>query len=227
MKQQLKRALQIVLVPFAAAIVFFEQTLIRYLNRVTAAVAAWPPIARLEAWLKRLPPYWALLTFATPSILILPVKVAAFWFGMHGRYGLALGSVILGKLLGTAILARLYAILRPTLRGLNGVLDRAPRFLDEAHRTLAPLATTIHHYGPAFAFLRPYTPEFVGFTMNWGNAFGTYDSQGHVWDGLVAPGPDAFNEGVAHLPGQVKRPKPNPGDAVRQPWVDATGGGPR
>jgi hypothetical protein len=115
MKQQLKRALQIVLVPFAAAIVFFEQTLIRYLNRVTAALAGWPPIARLEAWLKRLPPYWALLTFATPSILILPVKVAAFWFGMHGRYGLALGSVILGKLLGTAILARLYAILRPTL----------------------------------------------------------------------------------------------------------------
>jgi phospholipid/cholesterol/gamma-HCH transport system substrate-binding protein len=118
-------------------------------------------------------------------------------------------------------------ILRPTLRGLNGVLDRAPRLLDEAHRTLAPLAATIHDYGPALTFLRPYTPEFVGFTMNWGNAFGTYDSQGHVWDGLLAPGPDAFNEGMTHLPGQVKRPKPNPGDAVGQPWVDATGSGPR
>ena len=115
MKQHIKRVLQIVLVPIAAAIVFIEQTIIRYLNKVTAAIAAWPPIARLEAWLVRLPPYWALLTFATPSILILPVKVAAFWFGMHGRYGLALGSVILGKLLGTAILARLYAILRPKL----------------------------------------------------------------------------------------------------------------
>jgi hypothetical protein len=115
MKQHLKRALQLVLVPLAATIVFIEQTLIRYLNVVTAAVAAWPPIARLETWLVRLPPYWALLTFTTPSILILPVKVAAFWFGMHGRYGLALASVILGKLLGTAILARLYAILRPKL----------------------------------------------------------------------------------------------------------------
>jgi hypothetical protein len=115
MKQHLKRALQMALVPFAAAIVFFEQTLIRYLNLVTAAIAAWPPIARLEGWLMRLPPYWALLTFATPSILILPVKLAAFWFGLHGRYALALGSVILGKLLATAILARLYRILRPTL----------------------------------------------------------------------------------------------------------------
>ncbi len=115
MKQHLKRALQIALVPVAAAIVFFEQTLIRYLNMVTAAIAGWPPIARLEAWLVRLPPYWALLTFAAPSILILPVKLSAFWFGMHHRYGLAFASVILGKLLATAILARLYRILRPSL----------------------------------------------------------------------------------------------------------------
>ena len=115
MKQHLKRALQIVLVPIAAVIVFIEQTLIRYLNMVTAAIAGWPPIARLEAWLVRLPPYWALLTFAAPSILILPVKLSAFWFGVHHRYGLALGSVILGKLLATAILARLYRILRPSL----------------------------------------------------------------------------------------------------------------
>jgi len=115
MKQHLKRALEVALVPLAAAIVFFEQTLIRYLNRVTAAVAAWPPIARLEARLVRLPPYWALLAFVAPSVLILPIKLAAVWFGVHGRYGLALASVILGKLLATAILARLYKILRPTL----------------------------------------------------------------------------------------------------------------
>jgi len=115
MKQHLKRALEVALVPLAAAIVFFEQTLIVYLNRVTAAVAAWPPIARLEAWLVRLPPYWALLAFVAPSILILPIKLFAVWFGVHGRYGLALASVILGKLMATAILARLYKILRPSL----------------------------------------------------------------------------------------------------------------
>jgi hypothetical protein len=115
MKQHLKRALEIALVPLAAAIVFFEQTLIRYLNRVTAAVAAWPPIARLEGWLVRLPPYWALVAFVAPSILILPIKLAAVWFGVHERYGLALASVVLGKLLATAILARLYRILRPSL----------------------------------------------------------------------------------------------------------------
>jgi hypothetical protein len=115
MKRHFKRALEIALVPFAAAIVFFEQTLIRYLNEVTAAIAAWPPIARLEARLVRLPPYAALLTFVAPSVLILPIKVIALWFGMHGKYGLAIATLVSGKLLATAILARLYRILRPTL----------------------------------------------------------------------------------------------------------------
>ena len=105
MKQHIKRAFQIALVPLVAALVFLEQTLIRCLNMVTTAIAAWPPIAKLESQLVRLPPYWALLTFVTPSLLILPIKLSAFWFGVHHRYGLALGSVIVGKLLATAILA--------------------------------------------------------------------------------------------------------------------------
>ncbi|HLG49749.1 MAG TPA: hypothetical protein VKY24_26145 [Reyranella sp.] len=137
MKQHLKRALQILLVPIAAAIVFIEQTIIRYLNMVTAAIAGWPPIARLEAWLVRLPPYWALLTFAAPSILILPVKLSAFWFGMHHRYGLALGSVILGKLLATAILARLYRILRPSLMTISWFAWADTRFFAWRDRAYA------------------------------------------------------------------------------------------
>jgi hypothetical protein len=119
MNRHLKRALEIAIVPLAAAIVLFEQTLIRYLNEVTAAVARWPPIARLEAWLARLPPYAALAAFAAPSILILPVKLSALWFGYHHHYALAVASVVLGKILATAILARLYRILRPTLLQLR------------------------------------------------------------------------------------------------------------
>lgn len=118
MKQHLKRALEVALVPIAAAIVFFEQTLIVYLNRLTAAIASWPPIARLEAWLLTLRPYPALLAFVAPSILILPIKVAALFFATKHLFGLALVSLIVGKLLATAILARLYRILRPTLMSI-------------------------------------------------------------------------------------------------------------
>jgi len=119
MNPQLKRALEIAVVPFAAAVVFVEQVLIRYLNVMMAAVARWPVIARFEAWLMSLPPWAAVLAFALPSIIILPVKVSALWFAAHHRFALATGSVVLGKILATAILARLYRILRPTMMQLR------------------------------------------------------------------------------------------------------------
>ena len=87
MNRHLKRALEVAIVPLAAAIVFFEQTLIKYLTR-HGGVARWPPIAKLEAWLVRLPPYAALCAFVTPSILILPIKFIALWFATIGQYEL-------------------------------------------------------------------------------------------------------------------------------------------
>ena len=108
MSPRLKRVLEIAVVPFAAAVVFVEQVLIRYLNMMMVAVARWPPIARLEARLTTLPPWAAVLAFAAPSIIILPVKVSALWFAAHHRFVLA-----------TAILARLYRILRPTMMTLR------------------------------------------------------------------------------------------------------------
>ena len=118
MNQHLKRALEIVIVPFAAAVVFVEQVLIHYLNAMMAAIGRWPPMTRLEAWLVELPPWAALLAFVMPSIIILPVKVSALWFAAHHRFFLATAAVVLGKLLATAILARLYRLLRTNLRAL-------------------------------------------------------------------------------------------------------------
>ncbi|WIM14028.1 MAG: hypothetical protein OJF58_004997 [Enhydrobacter sp.] len=119
MEQRLKHALEVVLVPIAAAVVFLEQTLIRYLNLMMAAFARWPPVARVEAFLQRLPPSAAVLAFAAPSILILPVKLSALWFVAHHRFVLAFAAVALGKVLATAIVARLYRILRPNLLALG------------------------------------------------------------------------------------------------------------
>jgi hypothetical protein len=119
MRQRLKHALELVLVPIAAAVVFLEQTLIRYLNMMMAAFARLPLVARLEAFLVRLPPGVAVLVFAAPSIFILPVKLAAFWLAVHRHFVLAFVAVALGKILATAVVARLYKILRPTLMSLR------------------------------------------------------------------------------------------------------------
>src|ERR1700755_395928 len=119
MNSRLKRALEIAVVPFAAAVVFVEQVLIRYLNMMMVAVARWPPVARMAAWLVTLPPWAAVLTFAMPSLIILPVKISALWFAAHHRFALATAAVVLGKIMATAILARLYRILRPTMMTLR------------------------------------------------------------------------------------------------------------
>ncbi len=115
MKHYLKRFLELAFIPIAAAIVFFEDFLLHYLGLAMARLAKWPPVARLEAWLRGLPPWAALLAFVAPSTLVLPVKLAAVWFALQGRFGLATASIVAGKMLATALLARLYQILRPTL----------------------------------------------------------------------------------------------------------------
>ena len=115
MKRHLKYVLELLFVPIAAAIVFIEQVLLRYLGRAMAAIAKWPPIARLEGWLRGLPPWAALIAFAAPSLLVVPVKLAAVWFALQHRYGLSAASIVVGKMLATALVARLYQVLRPTL----------------------------------------------------------------------------------------------------------------
>src|SRR5258708_27838194 len=98
MNPRLKRALEIAIVPFAAAVVFVEQVLIRYLNRMMAAVSCWPPVARLEAWLMSLPPWAAVLAFAMPSIIILPVKASTLSLAADHRFALATRAVVLGTI---------------------------------------------------------------------------------------------------------------------------------
>jgi hypothetical protein len=115
MKKQLKYALEVLVVPLAAAVVFFEQVLIGMLNTITAAVARWTPIAAIEAWLIKQPPWVALVAFVMPSILILPIKFSALFFAVHHKFGMAIAAVVIGKMLATAIVARLYVVLRPTL----------------------------------------------------------------------------------------------------------------
>jgi len=122
MKRHLKRALEVLLVPVAAAVVFFEDVLLHYLGLAMAAIARWPPIARIETWLVGLPPWAALIAFVAPSTLVLPVKLAAVWFAMQGKFVLATGAIVLGKVVATALVARLYKILRPTLLQLSWYL---------------------------------------------------------------------------------------------------------
>ncbi|MDT7632910.1 MAG: phospholipid/cholesterol/gamma-HCH transport system substrate-binding protein [Pseudonocardiales bacterium] len=119
-------------------------------------------------------------------------------------------------------------LLGPTLDAADRLLDRTPDFLDEATDTLPQLRKTVEGAGPALAFLRPYTPEIMGFVSNWGNFFSTYDSVGHFASPMVVTGKTALdNNPNVTIPGERASTQMSPGQLVDQSWTDADGSGPR
>ena len=107
MNPRLKRGLELLLVPIAAAIVFFEQVLIKYLNAAMAAFARLPWIARFEAWLETLPPWGAFIAFIGPSALILPVKLSAVWFVINGYYTTAVVVVVAAHVINSSLVTKM------------------------------------------------------------------------------------------------------------------------
>ncbi|WP_037075958.1 MlaD family protein [Pseudonocardia spinosispora] len=119
-------------------------------------------------------------------------------------------------------------LLGPTLDAADGLLDVAPDFLDTSSHVLPVLRTTLDTANPAVAFLRPYTPEIMGFLSGWGGVFSPYDSMGHMGHPIVPAGQTANNNGPnVQTPGETISPVILPGAIVNQPWADATGSAPR
>ncbi len=101
-----------------ALLILFEEWGWEPLKRAMAWVARLPPLAWLERRIAALPPYAALVVFALPTLLLLPVKLAALWLIGAGQAGLGLAVIVLAKLVGTALLARLFQLTQPALMQL-------------------------------------------------------------------------------------------------------------
>jgi hypothetical protein len=101
-----------------AALILFEEWGWEPLRRVFALIARLPVIRQVEALLKRLPPRWAFVVLLLPSLLILPIKLAAVWLVAEGHALLGVGVIIAAKLFGTALLAWLFQLIQPALMQL-------------------------------------------------------------------------------------------------------------
>ncbi|WP_067066121.1 hypothetical protein [Roseateles chitosanitabidus] len=101
-----------------AIVILFEEWGWEPLQRAMAAIGRLPVFRQLEAAVRRLPPYLALVVFFLPGLLLLPIKVAAVWLMGVGRPGLGLAVIVLAKVLGTAVVARIFALTHPALMTL-------------------------------------------------------------------------------------------------------------
>ncbi|HSW08103.1 hypothetical protein [Aquabacterium sp.] len=98
-----------------ALLILFEEWGWQPLQRAMGWVARLPVLRQLEALIVRLPPRWALGVFLLPSLLLLPVKLLALFLVAQGQKTLGLGVIVLAKLVGTAIVARLFTLTQPAL----------------------------------------------------------------------------------------------------------------
>ena len=113
------QVLRALLLTLAALWFFLEEFGWHPLAAWIGRLAHWPPWARLEQRIARLPPRSALLLFLLPAALLLPVKLLAVQL-MHGGRPLAgLAVIVAAKLAGTAVGGRLFVLMRPQLMTLR------------------------------------------------------------------------------------------------------------
>ena len=111
----LKRILRAVTFGILAIVLLFEEWGWEPLARLMTRLARLPVWAQVERAITRLPRWAALLVFVVPWALLLPVKLLALWLFANSQKALGMALLLGAKVLGTAILARLFQLTQPAL----------------------------------------------------------------------------------------------------------------
>jgi len=96
-------------------VLLFEEWGWEPLARWAARLARLPLLGRLETRIARLSPHAALAVFVLPGLLLLPVKLAAVALVARGEVVTGIALIVAAKLVGTALVARLYQLVQPAL----------------------------------------------------------------------------------------------------------------
>jgi hypothetical protein len=101
-----------------ALVILFEEWGWEPLQRLMARIGRLPALAWIERRIETLSPHAALVVFVIPALALLPVKLGALWLIGQGHRWLGVALIIGAKVLGTAIVARLFALTRPALMSM-------------------------------------------------------------------------------------------------------------
>jgi hypothetical protein len=112
------RLLKAVFSGLLALLILFEEWGWEPLQRLLARIGQLPGLRWLERRISALPPYAALALFLVPTLMLLPVKLLALWSMSRGKVVLGTLVILGAKVLGTAIVARLFTLTQPALMQL-------------------------------------------------------------------------------------------------------------
>lgn len=127
------------LVHLAALVLLLEEWFWDLGMRLAARIACWPPLKWLEQRVRTLPPYLALCAFVLPGLLLFPVKVLAVVAIAHGHAASGIATIVVAKVGGAAVVARLYVLTLPTLLALGWFARLHGRFIGLKDRAIARL----------------------------------------------------------------------------------------
>jgi len=99
----------------AALWIFLEEWVWDVMQACMARIGGLPGIRWCEARIAGLPPYAALVAFLIPAAILVPFKLLAFWLIARGHGLLGLEVFVIAKIVGTAFLARIFALTKPAL----------------------------------------------------------------------------------------------------------------
>lgn len=117
--------------------------------------------------------------------------------------------------------------LRPALGSLAKLLNETPAMMDAGAATFPAIDQALKGSQPAVDFIRPYTPEIIGWLSNWASQAGNFDSNGHYARFHILHGAESVVPALSKGAGVTQNVAPKPGDPVGQPWEDAYGDGVR
>ncbi len=109
------RGLRHLAVGLLALLILFEEWGWEPLRRALTWLGRIPVMRRIEAAVARLSPPAALAVLLLPTLVLVPVKLLALWLIAQGAALTGLAVVVVAKLLGTAVLAWLFALTQPAL----------------------------------------------------------------------------------------------------------------
>lgn len=115
----LRRALKGLFHWAIALLILFEEWGWVPLANALARIGRLPMFRWIERCIRALPPYAALFVFFLPTLALLPVKLFALWLIGQGHAFLGVAVIVIAKIAGTAVIARLFMLTQPALMQLD------------------------------------------------------------------------------------------------------------
>lgn len=140
--RRLRNRLLAPLIYLAAFILLIEDWFWDLGLRLVRFIASWPPLHALEVRIQKLSPYAALAAFTLPAILLFPVKILCLIAIASGHAFYGVTVILLAKIGGAAIVARMYSLTRPTLLQLAWFARWHDKFMGVKDRWVTRLKET-------------------------------------------------------------------------------------